>query len=405
MRCVATLILALVFFSASNSFAQINVFLDFSGFENELEDAAANSGVDIFNSSEIMTIQNNIITQLQNQYSGFSINFTTANPGGVFETIDFGAIGPLGVYGEATRIDFGNDFGDDVASIFTASFEDFLEPLDSRAQQIFEVSMALSGTAGHELGHNLGLEHRDAYGIASLPASNATGGAFTGGQQNQHIMATGITGLTEGQREVARTFSDLSKVKLNFAQGVTPDALPVGAEQAAPHSTAATAQHIDLENLPVDDSGYNSAAALRGTIDVANEIDFYSIDLMAGDRLTVEVISDFVFFDDIDSVLTIFDIDGTTALVENDDTFLDGNSINPGNTMYSFDSSIFNFEAAASGRYFVAVSTFQGVSTGTYELLFASTLTVTIPEPSSFALVGLISSALIFRRRRRFASQ
>ena len=402
MHCrLAFLFAALIPFCSTSVHAQINVFIDFSGFEDELVDAAANSGVDFFSPGEIVTIQNNVLAELQNQFSDYSVNFTTTNPGGVFETVDFGATGAAqGVYGQATRIDFGNDFGDDVAQVFTANFEDFLEPLDSRGQQIFELSMALAGTAGHELGHNFGLEHRDPYGIASIPASNASGGIFTGGLHNQHLMATGITGISEVQREVSRTFSDLSNVKLNFADGITPGSLPVGAEQAGSHGTAGTAQHVILENLPIDNSGYNSASALRGTIGVNGEVDFYSIDLNEGDFLTLEVISDFVFFEDIDSVLRIFDTNGTSLLVENDLTSLDGDSANPGFTLYSLDATIFNFEAMSTGRYFVSVSTFSPTDTGTYELLFASTGAMTIPEPSSGLLFGLAMVASLMRRKR-----
>lgn len=396
---LATLIFCMIaVLNASKTVAQITVFLDYTGFQTQLNNATSNASVANFNSNEIATIQANILNSLNFVFSSYSVTFTQSNPGGNFETLQFGVVG--GGYGLADRIDFGNVNKNDVGRIFTANFSDFLESSDSRAQQIFEIGQSLAGTAAHELGHNLGLEHRDPYGMSILPGSNFTGGTFTAGIHNQHIMGTGITGLNESEREVQRTLSDLSHVKLEFADGVNPNAMSFTAEQAGAHGSVASAQDVVLNDLIIGASGYDKAAAVDGTISVGGQDDFYSVHLNAGERLTVQVISDVISgINDIDSTLTLFDMNGITTLVQNDDTSVDGDSMNPGDFTYSNDASIYNFLASSSGTYFIQVSANSSSDIGNYFLLLAATTVV--PEPGSALIIALAFAVTISHRRSR----
>ena len=398
MRKLCAIVGVCFLFIASNAQAQINVFVDFGGFETELDSATGSAGVADFTAGEIATIQTNILDSLNTLYSGFDITFTTTNPGGTFETLDFGVTGSG--FGLADRIDFGNQVGNDVGRIFTGNFGTFIEAGDSRATQILEISTSLAGTAGHELGHNIGLEHRDPYGMAAFPASNSTGGFNTGGAHNMNVMGTGITGLSEVEREVPRVLSDISRVKVNFAQGAVPGgALAIENETGSNNNTAANAQNVDLLNLVVGGGGYEQAAAFIGSISSGTDIDYYSVDMIAGEKMTIQAISSVISgINTVDTILTAYDLDGTSILVQNDDTSIDGNSVNPGSSGYSTDASIYNFEAVATGRYFFSVESF-GSGTGTYNLLFASTQT--IPEPSTgLVIVTALAFASIRRRRR-----
>ena len=388
--CVGTLVSMIVCLPIEPIFGQSTVFMDFSNFQTRLNTATTSAGVGNFSAAETTTIRNNIVSTMQTVYSGYSISFTTSNPGGVFSTLDFNQTAGAGLLGLADAIDFRNFVKNDVARVYTSNFDFFIEAGDPRATQIAEISMSLAGTAAHELGHNLGLEHRDAFGLIGMPPSNATGGGLSGGIQNSSIMATGGTGLTETQRETLRFLSDLSHVKLEFADAIVPTTLPVTNEQAGAHGTAATAQALTFSPLSIAASNYDLAAVVRGTISASLQSYYYRFDMQAGQLMTMQVISDAIFANSIDSVLQMFDTNGTTMLVDNDDTSYDAAGINPGASLYSTDSSIYNFQAATTGTYFLRLATFGGINTGSYEAIFATNLVNAIPEPGGLAVLCLL---------------
>ena len=380
--------------------AQINVFLDYTDFQTRLNEATTDAGVTNFSSSETAQIQSNILNYLNTAFTGYSVNFTTSNPGGNFETLNFGL--DEGGFGRADLIDFRNKSANDVGRIFTGNFGVFIDSGVSRSQQIMELSNSLSGTASHELGHNVGLEHRDPYGILGTFTANFNGGGVTGSLQNQSIMATSSNGLTIEQRKQVRTFSDISHVKLEFAQGVNPNALPVTAEQAAPHNSVGTAQQVEFSALNIGNSDYTHAAVVDGRIANGGEVDFYSFDMLEGDILTLQIQSDYTESDDIDSLLSLFDTNGSTLLARNDDTTYTGIGVNQDPSdpiVYSLDASIYHFEAVNTGTYFLQLNAISGTDLGNYELLFA--LSSPIPEPTSLSLAIGALGILLCRRRNK----
>ncbi len=211
----------------STAFSTIDVFLNFGAtFESSLDSMTTDAGVTNFSASEKAAIRSNIQTQLQSIYSDFTINFLTTDPGTPRHTVNFNATtANNNLFGSAPG-DAHNAFDDQTASVFTRNFHNaagslqVIEAGDARAQIIDEVSTALAGTAAHEFGHSLGLHHHHAYDAAGINPSTY---ANTGGLQNQNIMATGSTGLTEtGRDSTDRTLSDFSKLHIETAGALAP---------------------------------------------------------------------------------------------------------------------------------------------------------------------------------------
>ena len=214
----------LSFYVPVKSHADIVTWLDFTNFQTRLNEAAAVAGVSNFTVLEREQIEDGIRINLETMFGGFDITFQEANPGGTYETIDFNQTASPGAYGQANGIDFRNQRSGETARVFSGNFGTFIESGESRSQQIQELTMALSGTADHELGHNFGLEHGDSYSDITYTQQGI--GVNTGGVQNSHIMATGSTGLTEPGRETLRDWSGLSTAKLEYAEGLTGTDLP-----------------------------------------------------------------------------------------------------------------------------------------------------------------------------------
>ena len=393
--CVA--ISLIVSLQTAASLAQINVFVDWDDFEIRLNEATTSAGVSNFTAAEVTTIKTNVFNDITSHYSGFSLNFTETNPGGNYETLVFGLTGSG--YGLADSIDFRNLLKTGTGRIFTANFDDFIESSDARNVQIAELSTSLAGTASHELGHNLGLQHFDPYGIASFTATDFNGGYITGDAQNAHVMATGMTGLTEPEREVYRTFSDLSGVKLHMAEGVSPNPITVTSEVGSSHSSAATAQHLDLTSVAFA-SEYDDAELLEGFFSGS---DYYSVDLEAGDKILIEVLSEIIYNNDFDSLLRFYDTDGTTVMFENDDLEVNSNGVNNGGS-YSMDAMLWNLPVETSGRYFIEVDSFGSGDSGNYDMVVAVARFQAIPEPSAILFLSAVLGSAAMQRRRRSSS-
>lgn len=376
--------------------ASISVWLDYTGFDSTVAAAwtsAGYSGGNALSVGEILGIKNDVQTKLQTIYSGFAVNFNQSSPGGVFETLRMGATTTqTGLYGQADRIDWRNNFKNDVAEIYARNFDDVIFTGSfTRTQNLERLKNALANTTAHELGHNLGLQHYDPYGTDSIQAPSYT----VTGQQNSFIMATGSTGLTSMDRGNARTFNVAEKVKLEFADGVANVSGQTIAESAGAKGSTATAQTITGALLPVSGrTGINVA----GRITSSNELDFYRFEATAGSLITANTFSGELVNPTggtVDTVITLHDSTGST-LFSNDDIGYSGNNfLNSSN--YSTQSLLQNFVAQYTGVYYLSVRGFQ-TDTGSYELLMTGLNPV--PEPATMVALG---AGVVWMARRRRA--
>ena len=123
------------------------------------------------------------------------------------------------------------------------------------------------------------------------------------------------------------------------------------------------------------------------------DVDFYAISLSAGQILAVDVDAR-VLGSNLDSVLGLFDRDGTTLLVQSDDDQAPGES-------FSLDSYL-QFVAPANGTYYVAVSSYadfdfngtDGESLGSYTASFLCQTGGTVSGSITDAATGLPLSAV-----------
>ena len=380
--------------AATPAAAGIVTHVDFSDFQTRLDEATAAAGVAGFTADERGRIEASVLAGLRRTYAAHAVDFRTA-AGGHTERIWFGGRGDG--LGEADGIDWRNRSAGDLARVFTGNFGNALERSDPRELQIAELSRSLAGTAAHELGHNLGLLHQDSYGDAGFTYDGSRD-RFTGGEQNRNVMATGGTGLNEGERETERGFSRHSLLKLEFAEGATAQgAARSTAETGRAHGTAAAAQALNLAARAV--SGL-SVANVVGAIGAGFEQDWYELDLAGPGFLTAATITDGVA-GAVDTVLSVFDSLGR-LLGRSDDTGFGGDRFGTdlGRNTVSRDSTLFNLEIAGAGRYYARVEGF-GSARGSYELLLGFEGPAAVPEPGSWAL-GLLAAAggWVGRRRR-----
>ena len=377
--------------------AGIEVYLDFvSGdFNARVDNALGRAST----AAERTAIKSGIQTNLETMYAPFAVNFDASAPTGVYSTLNFGLTG--GGLGVADHIDYRNQDLSDTARVFTGNFGFIVESSDPHAVQISELTMALSGTAAHELGHNLGLRHYDAYSDVSF---DGTTPAATGDVQNGNIMATGSTGLGETGRETLRDFSPTSLAKLEIGDEMTagsPLAHAAIAEMAGAHSTAATAQDLDgdLDALPI--SGFDKAGNVIGTLSPNDRSDFFSFTAEGGTEMWVNVVTDIA--GDFDSVLRLYGSDGVTVLEESDDILYNTTHIGDGTTR-SFGGAMYRLMLGFSGTHYLSISGFDSDEVGNYEMLLlldSPDDNPTVPEPGSLAIWVTLAGVVGLRYRRR----
>ena len=449
--------------SVASSTTGQNIWVDFSSdFHNgndgasngvadwidELNEATDRAGTNRFSAAERATIENNILTSLNNIYGDYNLNFVTTQPDGIHEVIYFGqdndnpGVGN-GTFGSA-QSDIGNldtntytasfladPDGDpnSVAKVATGNFNSALEPaFDTREQSIQEISTSLAGTAAHELGHTLGLQHHFSYSAVGITPDNLNN---TGGLQNQHVIATGGTGLNEREREGAdRTLSSFSRVILDIAGGVTSelgdfgreniaivdnpvfsDASELGSQNDA-GDTFATAQQLSFQRG--DTSGADISFVEADLDGGADDVDVFSFTTTEETTFFTHLFSEELrFAREFDPEVALFDISGT-EIASSDDISYGGDTIDvdtiaglaSSNTSTSDDSFLFNI-VLDPGTYFLEVrATDVDISdtplAGDQYFLVTSLVpsTVAIPEPSSAILLALaLSSGLLTRRR------
>lgn len=129
----------------------------------------------------------------------------------------------------------------------------------------------------------------------------------------------------------------------------------------------------------VDDHGNDAATSTpvavasttAGDLEVAGDIDWFRFFVTAGASFSFQAVLGTL----PDSTLTLYDIDGTTPLVSNDDA---------GGTL----SSWIPWTAPASGIYYLEVGGFGGLNSGTYDLFIRRALVVDDTGDESDAFPG-----------------
>ncbi len=399
--------------------AQETVEITFgSGFATNLADLASDAGIASFTSTEIASIENGIKTQLETMFGAFTNTSFSLTSGSGTTILDYGATTTTdGLLGVSPSLDFGNlsvDLGSvTTVSVFSHNFDFIVDEFSgstSRAAQISQLTTALAGTGGHEIGHSFGLQHHHAYGDQGITPANY---GATGGIQNDHVIATGSTGQGETGRETERDFSQWSTLILEAAGGFDAGTFGISgtALAADPLSqviadvtggdvgdTAGSATAMSLSSM--DLSGFD-AAHVGGRLNASSDVDVFSFSIDSAGTLSAEVITDFRYTDDFDSFLTLYDTDGVSVLATNDNARFDGNTFNSG-TLRSFDAFLNNISLDAAGTYYLEVSSAgatSGDADGLYSLLVGVNSFSSVPEPTSFVMF-MIAGSFVWRRRR-----
>ena len=419
-----------------------------SDWIDELNEATRRSSTDTFDANERTMIQDNILGSLNNIYADYNINFTTTQPNGVHDVLyygrdnDFPGVG--GSFGSA-QSDIGNLDAVSYSASFlanpngnpgslpkvsTGNFNGFLEPnFDTRAELIQELSTALGGTGAHELGHTFGLQHYFAYSDAGITPNNFSD---TGGLQNQHIIATGSTGLNEAEREAGdRTLSPFSRVIMDIAGGVTSRQGTFGRENTTLVDNPVFSDASELEDgidagntlaaaqqlfFQAGDTSNADVSFIEADIDGGSgDVDVFSFTTSIETTFSSHVFSEELrFADEFDPVLALLDSNGST-IAFSDDISWSGDRITvdeavdaePTDTNFSDDSFLFNI-LLDPGTYYLQVSAADVLisdeaETGDQYFLVTSlspSFVAVVPEPSSVVLLTLAVGGLLGRRRR-----
>lgn len=332
---------------------------------------------------------------LEADFRPFNVVFTQNQPVGDFTTVIFNEP-PMGQPGglSLNGIDFRNLNPNDTVILDGVGV--FSLPGAPPMTQA-NVILANSNIAAHELGHALGVRHRDSFGPIGSGVAPGTAGAFSptyAGPSNatetpNHIMTTPafpfldpLTALSFNQFFGARSAIKLSAYAFEGQ---------VLQEQTQPHFSIGTAQPITLADLTVPNTELTGslagllfdveATSLLGRIDTPSLADYFSFTASAGDIINIEVMSQVPaqqnpprFTQTIDPVVNVFDAAGNLVMggiAMNDDE------------IESTDSVIIDLPIGVDGVYFIEISTVSALDTGSYELFISNFRTVMPPQVGS----------------------
>ena len=358
------------------------VFLDF--------DSSTDGPDHVYTATERNAIQQ----RFEADFAQFSnITFTqTAPVSGPFSTLFFNeppACFPVcNAAGQAEVLDFRNLNMNDIA------FLDVNIQLGGAAQQPFDTNEVInvsSNLGAHELGHILGLTHRNAFGPPGTGVTLLSQPNFTppypgpAAAQIDHLMFTPSQGFPANFNNIDLFFSERSAITLAFTQNVGQ----VNSEQLGSHNTIGLAQPFPLRFLDVPNtiiSGANAgleldvdAATMVGSISASGETDVYAVSFSAGDLVTIEGLS--VNFNTgfvgrginaVDLTLSLRDSSGNLVPYYGSTASSDDDFQGIG------DPVLLDLVIPADGTYYIEVSAQDGVDTGEYEL-FVYTFDTALP--------------------------
>ena len=343
-------------------------------------------------------MRDDVQSLMETIYQDFDFTFTQSAPTtGPFTTITYNSAAAGGL---ADGIDFRNLNMSDNAVV----------NVDGLGFTATDDIVGLSANIGsHELGHLVGLRHRDGFGPIGSGVFPGLGGAFfpafpgpsNASEFENHVLSTPAFGADINRFTQPVWLSERSAIKLAFAEDSTTVA-EVGA-----NDTLATAQSLIFGNLVVPNTiivGQNAgigdfdvdAVSVEGSL-TAGDNDFFEFTAAAGDLFNFEVMSAALDrLDDVDTQISIFDSNGAFVDYFGQDAFND-------DEIETLDSVIIDLVIPDDGTYFIQVNGFAAADTGDYELFVSRFNGATaVPEPGCVAIL-LGACTLIATRRRRLA--
>ncbi|MEM7625595.1 MAG: PEP-CTERM sorting domain-containing protein [Planctomycetota bacterium] len=372
-----------------------------------MDQSANAAGITPFTAAEHDLLESTIISELERVYAGYDLNFVSqsAAPSEPHETIDFAADLPDFVLGQAplAAYNFSTERTVSVASDAFGFIVDEFFGTSNRPAQLNQLGTAIAGTAAHELLHSFGTRHSAAYGTDGISHLNYNN---TLGLQNQHLIATGSTGLGEFGRETQRVLGTWERAMLDVAgrTGIGGKTLTLNdtnsfnlGEAGDFGEDANTAVDLTAANvfLPGATSGLD-LTVLQGTLNATDPADWMSVTVTGPALLSAEVWSLDLFVNDFDSQLEVIDTDGTTVIAANGDNEYSGNTFGSGGNG-SEDPFLVNVALPEAGTYFVALSAEELLTqTGVYQI----TLGIQdVPEPTTAVVLAAACLAAVRRRR------
>jgi Ca2+-binding RTX toxin-like protein len=341
------------------------------------------------------TMRDSVQQRMEEDFGAFNVIFTQTQPVGDHSTVIFNQqnglpVVPFGVVNgiAADGIDFRNLNRNDTVILDMNRIFNLLGMTPTQADFV----SANVETASHELGHAMGLRHRDSFGpmgqgvppgLDTRLNPNYTG-PMNATETDNHLMATGA--LTMPPLVGDSWFGAREAIKLSMYafEG------QVLSEQSGPHSLIGTAQPITLQDLTVpnlEETGVLAglqfdvqATSVLGQLVTPGVSDFYSFNAQSGDLINVEAMSNVLamqtpprFTNPFDTLITVFDAAGNEVMQGT------GVAVNDDEIEATMDSVIIDLVIPADGTYFIEVTSSSGLETGSYELFVSNFDTITPP--------------------------